>query len=121
MLDEFRLADHLSCFQWISTLDHRIYGLTDLLTVLYDTNSIYVGLVAINSSLDAIIDTGTTFIVGPTASIDTLNIALGGTYDPLTTMLQLNYCFDRYSLKHFILLALLDIGRVFSLPILFCF
>ncbi len=37
------------------------------------------------SSLYAIADTGTTFIVGPATSIDALNIALGGTYDSFAT------------------------------------
>jgi hypothetical protein len=60
---------------------HKFFSLI----CLYNVNIIYVGSTTMISSLYAIADTGTTFIVGPATSIDALNIALGGTYDSFAT------------------------------------
>ncbi|CAF3933741.1 unnamed protein product [Rotaria magnacalcarata] len=76
-------------------------------------DSIYVNSTIINSSLYAIIDTTTTFILGPTQSIDTLNIALGGTYDSSAGMYKVD-CITR-SLSSFSNVTFIVGGEVFSL------
>lgn len=57
---------------------------------MYSQKRVYVGANVINSSWYAMIDTGTSFIVGPAASVDALNIALGGTFDSFATMVLKN-------------------------------
>ncbi|CAF4586291.1 unnamed protein product [Rotaria socialis] len=74
---------------------------------------VYANSTVINSSLYAIIDTTTTFILGPTQSIDTLNIALGGTYDSSAEMYKVD-CIAR-SLSSFSNVTFIIGGKAFTL------
>ncbi|CAF4679022.1 unnamed protein product [Rotaria sp. Silwood1] len=76
-------------------------------------DGIYVNTTAINTSLYAIIDTTSTFIIGPAASIDVLNIALGGIYDSLVGMYKVD-CKIR-SLSSFPNVTFIIGGQAFTL------
>ncbi|CAF1049690.1 unnamed protein product [Adineta steineri] len=57
----------------------------------FQANSITIGSTVIcASSCNAIADTGTTLILGPTSQINALNAALGATYDPNTGWFAVN-------------------------------
>ncbi|CAF1057428.1 unnamed protein product [Adineta steineri] len=57
----------------------------------FQANSITIGSTVIcSSSCNAIADTGTTLILGPTSQINALNAALGATYDPNTGWFSVN-------------------------------
>ncbi|CAF1525259.1 unnamed protein product [Rotaria magnacalcarata] len=56
--------------------------------------SVSVGSTIVSSSTYAIADTGTTLIIGPTAQINSINIALGVTYDSQSQMYTVD-CYTR--------------------------
>ncbi|CAF2633946.1 unnamed protein product [Rotaria sp. Silwood2] len=74
---------------------------------------IYVDSTVINASLYAIIDTTSTFIIGPATPINILNTALGGTYDSLVTMYKVD-CITR-SLSSFPNVTFIIGGQAFTL------
>ncbi|CAF3383048.1 unnamed protein product [Rotaria sp. Silwood2] len=74
---------------------------------------ISVGSTIVSSSPYAVVDTGTTFIIGPKTEVTALNAALGGTYDALSTMYTID-CQTR-SLSSFPNVTFTMNDRVFTL------
>ena len=72
--------------KWTGKFDRKRFD--DTLSNLLSLGSVTVGSTVVNTSLYAIADTSTTFIVGPVAAVTTLNEMLGGTYDSYAAMVR---------------------------------
>lgn len=70
------------CFVTNNSIHH------DGIATFFHCFSVTVGSTLLNSSMYAIADTSTTFIVGPVAAVTILNQMLDGKYDSFTAMVD---------------------------------